>query len=124
MGDAALAMTMNRGEAVNHGILDVESLLREVLPALNISHVVHVRHIREVCERYTRDMVKRAAPDVHERRQACLDAHSYGRINDDRPLIQKGLQQTTSLRGAGCDCITKATKSTFCLPMTDSSYHI
>ncbi|KAJ5613389.1 hypothetical protein N7510_006583 [Penicillium lagena] len=88
VGDAAHAMTMYRGEAANHGILDVESLLSAVLPALRASEDALGEHLKEACKIYTQGMVERTAPAVLNSRQACLDAHVYERINDDSPLIQ------------------------------------
>ena len=89
VGDAAHAMTMYRGEAANHGILDVQLLLSFILPALNAGDTARGERLREACESYTQDMVERTAPAVLKSRQACLDAHVYERINDDSPLIQK-----------------------------------
>lgn len=89
VGDSAHAMTMYRGEAANHGILDVESLLSAILPALKTSNDGLGESLREACEVYTQDMVERTAPAVLRSRQACLDAHVYERINDDSPLIQR-----------------------------------
>lgn len=91
VGDSAHAMTMYRGEAANHGIMDVECLLKAVLPALQTQTQAGAAEqmIPDACVRYTKDMVERTAPAVLKSRQACLDAHNYERINDDSPLIQR-----------------------------------
>lgn len=89
VGDAAHAMTMYRGEAANHGILDVQVLLSEILPAMNTSGGDGDEELGQACDTYTGLMVERTAPAVLKSRQACLDAHVYDRINDDSPLIQK-----------------------------------
>ncbi|KAJ5689109.1 hypothetical protein N7462_003501 [Penicillium macrosclerotiorum] len=89
VGDSAHAMTMYRGEAANHGILDVESLLSAILPVLRPKYDGLGEHLREACKIYTQGMVERTAPAVLKSRQACLDAHTYKRINDDSPLIQR-----------------------------------
>ncbi|KAJ5811979.1 hypothetical protein N7474_008280 [Penicillium riverlandense] len=88
VGDSAHTMTMYRGEAANHGILDVESLLSAILPALRASDDRLGDSLREACKIYTQGMVDRTAPAVLKSRQACLDAHDYERINDNSPLIQ------------------------------------
>lgn len=89
VGDSAHAMTMYRGEAANHGIMDVESLLSAILPALKTNDGGLGECLREACKTYTKGMVERTAPAVLKSRQACLDAHVYERINDDSPLIQR-----------------------------------
>lgn len=89
VGDAAHAMTMYRGEAANHGIMDVQLLLSFILPLLRTGDTIRGEGLREACESYTQGMVERTAPAVLKSRQACLDAHAYERINDDSPLIQK-----------------------------------
>lgn len=88
VGDSAHAMTMYRGEAANHGIMDVELLLSAILPVMQTADSVRGKDMVEACEHYTRDMVGRTAPAVLKSRQACLDAHTYERINDNSPLIQ------------------------------------
>ncbi|KAJ5769012.1 hypothetical protein N7520_003571 [Penicillium odoratum] len=88
VGDAAHAMTMYRGEAANHGILDVKELFSLVLPVLE-TEVFSEERLRDACESYTKGMVERAAPAVLHSRQACLDAHDYERINDESPLIRR-----------------------------------
>lgn len=83
VGDAAHAMTMYRGEAANHGLADVDLLVSQLL-SLN-----ETESPAAALKTYTTGMVERAATAVLKSRQACLDAHSYERINDDSPLIQK-----------------------------------
>ncbi|ETN44525.1 uncharacterized protein HMPREF1541_10195 [Cyphellophora europaea CBS 101466] len=92
VGDAAHAMTMFRGEAANHGIVDVQVLVREVGSLLEGQDELvfeRERELEEACRRYRREMVKRTRPAVLNSRQACLDAHVYERINDESPLIKR-----------------------------------
>ena len=70
IGDAAHAMTMYRGEAANHGIMDVEVLLSAILPGLQMTGTSREDGIRLGCETYTEKMVARAAPAVLKSRQA------------------------------------------------------
>lgn len=90
VGDAAHAMTMYRGEAANHGILDVHVLLSKILPVIdnNTGGSDGEKQLKQACESYTDLMVERTAPAVLKSRQACLDAHVYDRVNDNSPLIQ------------------------------------
>lgn len=75
---------MYRGEALNHGILDMETLLSDILPVAKGDEDA----FKLGCEKYTENMVERTAPAVLRSRQACLDAHVFERINDNSPLIQ------------------------------------
>jgi 2-polyprenyl-6-methoxyphenol hydroxylase-like FAD-dependent oxidoreductase len=88
VGDAAHAMTIYRGEALNHGILDVETLLSDILPVAKGDEDACENAFKLGCEKYTESMVERTAPAVLRSRQACLDAHVFERINDNSPLIQ------------------------------------
>jgi hypothetical protein len=76
-------MTMYRGEAANHGLADVDLLVSQLLSLSETDSPA------AALKTYTSGMVERAATAVLKSRQACLDAHSYERINDDSPLIQK-----------------------------------
>lgn len=86
VGDAAHAMTMFRGEAANHGVMDVKILVRELVPAL---HAGDGRAVADALRRYREEMTTRTRPAVLNSRQACLDAHVYSRINEDSPLIKR-----------------------------------
>ena len=101
VGDAAHAMTMYRGEAANHGIVDVDLFLSETLPALTSDDENRTKLLSKACKGYTQQMVERAAPAVLKSRQACLDAHVYERINDDSPLIAKRVAKHES---SATDC--------------------
>lgn len=89
VGDAAHAMTMFRGEAANHGIMDVKMLLEEVLPVLQGRGASGEHSLAQAIRRYREEMTKRTRPAVLNSRQACLDAHVYSRINDESPLIKR-----------------------------------
>jgi 2-polyprenyl-6-methoxyphenol hydroxylase-like FAD-dependent oxidoreductase len=92
VGDSAHAMTMYRGEAANHGITDVSLLLSQVLPVLskgNVGQDTKKEDLLQACRTYTESMIERAAPAVLNSRQACLDAVTYERIDENSPLIMK-----------------------------------
>lgn len=88
VGDAAHAMTMFRGEAANHGIMDVTVLLENVLSLLK-DNSGDVDAWRGAVYHYGSELQGRTAPAVLNSRQACLDAHDYENINDQSPLIAK-----------------------------------
>ncbi|KFY39320.1 hypothetical protein V494_04029, partial [Pseudogymnoascus sp. VKM F-4513 (FW-928)] len=79
IGDAAHAMTMYRGEAANHGIADVASLVRELSSDGDTSPI----------DRYAAEMIPRARIAVLNSRRACLDAHDHERINETSPLVSR-----------------------------------
>lgn len=89
VGDSGHAMTMFRGEAANHGIMDVKVLLAQLLPILQGEKVTITADLEDAIRRYRSEMTKRTAPAVLNSRQACLDAHTYAKINDDSPLIKR-----------------------------------
>lgn len=99
VGDAAHAMTMYRGEAANHGILDVEVLLGHLCPVSNDSGTDgraqgDGKGLGGAIEAYEEEMIRRTAPAVLTSRRACLDAHNYERIGEESPLVNKRVRAT------------------------------
>lgn len=45
--------------------------------------------LRAAIDAYEDDANARGIPGVLASRQACLDAHEYGRINDESPLVKR-----------------------------------
>ncbi|KFX89855.1 hypothetical protein O988_08460 [Pseudogymnoascus sp. VKM F-3808] len=82
IGDAAHAMTMYRGEAANHGIADVASLMRELFAETDAN-------TKGPIERYTAEMLPRARVAVLNSRRACMDAHDHEKINETSPLVSR-----------------------------------
>ncbi|KAL4863491.1 hypothetical protein BDV12DRAFT_206436 [Aspergillus spectabilis] len=83
-GDAAHAMTMYRGEAANHGLLD----------AFQLTHVLdriynHKTTPKQGLDDYEADMRKRAQRAVQLSRQACLDAHAWDQLNETSAILTK-----------------------------------
>ncbi|CUS12216.1 unnamed protein product [Tuber aestivum] len=74
-GDAAHAMTMYRGEAANHGLMDAANLA-EALKAVCDGRV----SLSEAVDAYETEVRKRTTPAVLLSRQACLDAHDWSKI--------------------------------------------
>lgn len=87
IGDAARAMTMYRGEAANHGIMDVQSYFER---QAGDSRGRDKRCDALVaCSAYEKDVVQRTIRAVLASRVACLDAHGFGKIDETSPLISK-----------------------------------
>jgi 2-polyprenyl-6-methoxyphenol hydroxylase-like FAD-dependent oxidoreductase len=87
IGDAAHAMTMYRGEAVNHGITDVQDLVECYLHTL--SDPEEMLDCQEVCDAFEEKMLSRTKIAIRASRQACLDAHYEEMIGEMSPLVSK-----------------------------------
>ncbi|KAM4064571.1 FAD binding domain-containing protein [Hirsutella rhossiliensis] len=85
VGDAAHAMTMYRGEAANHGILDAFYLCRALERAGHGGQSAQ----RQAVDEYEAEMTQRAAPAVLLSRQACLDAHDYHGLNENSAVLKR-----------------------------------
>ncbi|PNY29230.1 Tetracycline resistance protein from transposon [Tolypocladium capitatum] len=84
VGDAAHAMTMYRGEAGNHGILDAYHLymaIREIYTGEKTMQVA--------VDEYEAEMTERSAAAVLLSRQACLDAHDFHGLNENSAVLKK-----------------------------------
>lgn len=87
IGDAAHAMTMYRGEAVNHGITDVDDLIECFLPTL--IDPAGKLDSQSACDTFEKKMVERTNIAIRASRQACLDAHYSEEIDKTSPLVSK-----------------------------------
>lgn len=83
-GDAAHAMTMYRGEAANHGILDAYELLKRLQSVQNGEHSLGM-----ALEFYEQGMRERTAAAVLLSRQACLDAHDFNGLNEKSAVLKR-----------------------------------
>ncbi|KAL5344044.1 hypothetical protein BJX70DRAFT_405221 [Aspergillus crustosus] len=83
-GDAAHAMTMYRGEAANHGLLDAFKLVHVLEHAYNGS-----KTLTEGMNHYEMEMRKRTRRAVLLSRQACLDAHNWDQLNEDCAILTR-----------------------------------
>lgn len=84
MGDAAHAMTMFRGEAGNHGMLDGFHLLQALK-----SIYTEGKSQKEAIGQFEQEMRARTARAVLLSRQACLDAHDWSRLNENSAVLTK-----------------------------------
>ncbi|KAL2107457.1 hypothetical protein VUR80DRAFT_5198 [Thermomyces stellatus] len=87
MGDALHQMTMYRGEGANHAIVDVEDFAEHVTPALE--RRADFGDLRPALDAYEQAVVERTRPGVLASRRACLDAHEWGRIDGQSPLLTR-----------------------------------
>lgn len=84
VGDAAHAMTMYRGEAANHGMLDAYYLWQ----ALSRMQVAKQPQ-KEAIRKFEQEMRQRTSPAVQLSRQACFDAHEWDSLNENSPVLAK-----------------------------------
>lgn len=83
-GDAAHAMTMYRGEAANHGIMDAHQLSR----ALEAERDGR-RTKKQALDAYETEMRERTRPAVLLSREACLGAHDFNSLNQDSAVLRR-----------------------------------
>lgn len=83
-GDAAHAMTMYRGEAANHGILDARNLCRALAS-------VHsgASPLKEALDVYEAELRERGGPAVLLSREACVVAHDYHGLNENSATVRR-----------------------------------
>lgn len=74
----------DRGEAANHGLLDAHRLMEAIEQIYNGSAIASVAIDR--CEREMRDRTSHA---VRLSRQACHDAHDWGRLDETSAILTK-----------------------------------
>ncbi|GAP85393.2 putative fad-binding domain-containing protein [Rosellinia necatrix] len=84
LGDAAHPMTMYRGEAANHGLLDASKLTEE----LKLWHGGSKTRAQAL-EDFETEMRQRTRQAVLLSRQACLDAHDVANLGPESPLVSK-----------------------------------
>ena len=91
LGDAAHAMVMYRGEGANHAIVDVADLLKHVSPL--VSEGASDERFADAVAAYEAEMIERTELAVLASRQAALDAHDFGRLDDRSPLVRRRLMR-------------------------------
>ncbi|OQE16092.1 hypothetical protein PENSTE_c025G05495 [Penicillium steckii] len=115
-GDAAHAMTMYRGEAANHGLLDAYHLAAaiEAVYRGNLS-------ASDAIDGFESEMRKRTSRAVRLSRQACRDAHDWTRLDETSAILTKraisrvahrGHRRTCAICGAIVQPTTTATART------------
>ncbi|KAJ5131628.1 hypothetical protein N7448_005786 [Penicillium atrosanguineum] len=83
-GDAAHAMTMYRGEAANHGLLDAYHLMEAV-----VKIYTGVASPKVAIDEYEIEMRARTSPAVRLSRQACYDAHDWTRLDETSAILTR-----------------------------------
>lgn len=84
VGDAAHAMTMYRGEAANHGIMDAYHLVDALKQIYSEG-----RDKGEVIDSYETEMRGRTSVAVEWSREACLGAHDYDGLNEKSAVLRR-----------------------------------
>ncbi|KAJ5724889.1 FAD binding domain-containing protein [Penicillium malachiteum] len=84
LGDAAHPMTMYRGEAANHGLLDAQKLMKQ-LRAWHLGEKTRSEALAD----YEAEMIVKGHEAVLLSRKACLDAHEIQNLSYDSPLITR-----------------------------------
>jgi 2-polyprenyl-6-methoxyphenol hydroxylase-like FAD-dependent oxidoreductase len=87
IGDAAHAITIYHGEAVNHGITDVSDLMQYFMPALGEPD--GMLDTQAAYDTFEENMVDRTKIVIRASQQACLDAHYSDKIDKMSPLVSK-----------------------------------
>ncbi|KAI1357287.1 hypothetical protein F5Y08DRAFT_346910 [Xylaria arbuscula] len=85
-GDAAHAMTMYRGEAANHGILDAYKLCETLEKVDSRERGWTLGH---AVSEYEAEMRERTSAAVLLSRQACLDAHDFASLNEGSAVLKR-----------------------------------
>lgn len=83
-GDAAHAMTMYRGEAANHGILDALKLCQALDGVFNGGEGKE-----DAILKYEKELRSRTSAAVLLSRQACLDAHDWEGLNEHSAVLKR-----------------------------------
>lgn len=85
-----LTYSIVRGEAANHGIIDVRQLVKAVLPEMlsdsEVSDTSPSLDMKDAVSAYEREMIERTFPAAKNSRQACLDANNFEAISKKSPL--------------------------------------
>lgn len=84
VGDAAHAMTMFRGEAANHGIMDAYHLVA-ALTAVYAGN----KDRREAMDEYEAEMRERTSVAVLWSREACIGAHDYHSLDEKSAVLRR-----------------------------------
>ncbi|KAL2854606.1 hypothetical protein BJX68DRAFT_264506 [Aspergillus pseudodeflectus] len=82
-GDAAHAMVMYRGEAANHGLLDIFHLVEA------LTRVYAGADLPTAMDEYESEMRARTAPAVQLSREACMEAHAWDQLNEGSAILSK-----------------------------------
>ncbi|KAL4983046.1 hypothetical protein BDW68DRAFT_191660 [Aspergillus falconensis] len=82
-GDAAHAMGIYRGEAANHGLLDIFHLVEA------IANIYAGGDQKAAIDKYESEMRERTAPAVRLSRQACIEAHAWEQLKEGCAVLSR-----------------------------------
>lgn len=80
-------LSIDRGEAANHGVADVRVFLEQFLPENHQGS--SPPSLKERVDIYELEMIERTHPAVLRSRKACMHAHDYPSVTLDSPLIAR-----------------------------------
>lgn len=83
-GDAAHAMTMYRGEAANHGILDAYLLVKAITFIRNGEMTQ-----KDAIDAYEAELRRRTQAAVLLSREACLGAHDFHALDENSAVVRR-----------------------------------
>jgi 2-polyprenyl-6-methoxyphenol hydroxylase-like FAD-dependent oxidoreductase len=73
----------DRGEAANHGLLDIFHLVEA------LTNVYAGADLPTAIDEYENEMRARTAPAVRLSRQACKEAHAWDQLNEGSAILSK-----------------------------------
>ncbi|KAL6233627.1 hypothetical protein BDW75DRAFT_241855 [Aspergillus navahoensis] len=82
-GDAAHSMVMYRGEAANHGLLDIFHLVEAM------ATIYAGGDQKAAIDMYESEMRERTAPAVRLSRQACIEAHAWEQLKEGCAILSR-----------------------------------
>lgn len=85
-------MTMYRGEAANHGILDAYHLVQSLETVQDGR-----KPQKQAMEEFETELRQRTNAAVLLSRQACLDAHDFNGLNQHSAVLKRRAIDTTNL---------------------------
>lgn len=90
-GDWSLLLTgdLVRGEAANHGIVDVVNLLGRLTSAAELSPPLEATGLHQIVTAYEDEMVERTRPAAVRAHKACLDANHFDRVQEGSFFLTK-----------------------------------
>jgi hypothetical protein len=80
-------VSIDRGEAANHGVADVRVFLEQFLPENYQGS--SLPSLKDRVDAYELEMIERTRPAVLRSRKACMHAHDYPSVTVDSPLIAR-----------------------------------
>jgi len=88
-GDSGLRMTMDQGQAFNHGLRDVQVLIGQLEPLYKDESIFTAKVRKATIDAHEAEMCERNCPAVFGSRRACLNAHEQEKIREKSPILAR-----------------------------------